>query len=292
MWIFFAFVSAFFAGVTSILTKVGAKNINSNLATAVRTAVVFVFAWLLAGLRGTVVGIFEIDAKSAVFIVLSGLASGASLLCYFKALKIGDANKVAPIDKSSTVMTMLLAAIFLGEGITLLKGVCMVLIALGTYLMIDFNKSNKSEPSAERKDSWIFWAFLSAFFAAATSILAKIGITDIDSDLGTAIRTSVVLVLTWAVVFYTGGTSDFGKIMGKSVFFLTLSGVATGLSWFAYYRALQTGPASVVVPIDKLSILVTVLFSRIVLGERLSKKAAVGLALLVAGTLLLVKSAA
>ena len=292
MWMIFAFVSAIFAGLTAILSKVGVKDINSNLATAVRTAVVFVFAWLLAGVRGTVGGVFGIDAKSAVFLVLSGLATGASWLCYFKALQKGDANKVAPIDKSSTVMTMLLAALFLGEGITPVKGVCMVMIAVGTYLMIDLHKSNKSEPSDERRDGWILWAFLSALFAAATSILAKIGITNIDSDLGTAIRTSVVLVMAWAVVFYTGGKSDLGKIKGKNLFFLTVSGGATGLSWFAYYRALQTGPASVVVPIDKLSILVTVLFSRIVLGERLSKKAAVGLAVLVAGTLLLVKSAA
>ena len=292
MWMIFAFASAFFAGITAILSKVGVKNINSNLATAVRTTVVFMFAWLLAAVRGTLCGIADINAKTAVFLVLSGLATGASWLCYFKALQSGDANKVAPIDKSSTVMSMLLAAICLGEGITPIKAVCMFLIALGTYLMIDIHKPSEKNGGEDKNYGWIVWALLSAVFAAATSILAKIGIAGIDSDLGTAIRTTVVLVMAWIVVAASGGMSDMGKIKDKNLFFLTISGAATGLSWFAYYRALQTGPASVVVPIDKLSILVTVAFSRIVLGEKLTKRAAVGLAALVFGTLLLVLRAA
>lgn len=284
MWIIFAILSAFFAGVTAILSKVGIRDVNSNLGTAIRTIIVFLFAWLMVFVAGVQGGMTSISTKTLVFLVLSGFATGASWLCYFRALKYGDVNKVAPIDKSSTILTMILAFLFLHEGITLLKAVCMVLIGGGTYMMIE--KHNLPEIRNEKSD-WLLWAILSAVFAALTSILGKIGISDIDSTLGTAIRTFVVLIMAWVVVFVSKSQGDMKNITGKTLGFLVLSGVTTGLSWLCYYKALQDGPASVVVPIDKLSILVTVAFSYVVLKEKLTKKAFFGLALLVLGTLLL-----
>lgn len=284
MWIIFAILSAFFAGVTAILSKVGIRDVNSNLGTAIRTIIVFLFAWLMVFVAGVQGGMTSISTKTLVFLVLSGFATGVSWLCYFRALKYGDVNKVAPIDKSSTILTMILAFLFLHEGITLLKAVCMVLIGGGTYMMIE--KHDLPEIRNEKSD-WLLWAILSAVFAALTSILGKIGISDIDSTLGTAIRTFVVLIMAWVVVFVSKSQGDMKNITGKTLGFLVLSGVTTGLSWLCYYKALQDGPASVVVPIDKLSILVTVAFSYVVLKEKLTKKAFFGLALLVLGTLLL-----
>lgn len=284
MWIIFAILSAFFAGVTAILSKVGIRDVNSNLGTAIRTIIVFLFAWLMVFVAGVQGGMTSISTKTLVFLVLSGFATGASWLCYFRSLKYGDVNKVAPIDKSSTILTMILAFLFLHEGITLLKAVCMVLIGGGTYLMIE--KHDSPEIRNEKSD-WLLWAILSAVFAALTSILGKIGISDVDSTLGTAIRTFVVLIMAWVVVFVSKSQGDMKNITGKTLGFLVLSGVTTGLSWLCYYKALQDGPASVVVPIDKLSILVTVAFSYVVLKEKLTKKAFFGMALLVLGTLLL-----
>ena len=284
MWIIFAVLSAFFAGITAILSKVGIKDTDSNPGTAIRTVVVFVFAWIMVFVVGAQGGISSISAKTLVFLILSGFATGASWLCYFRALKYGDVNKVAPIDKSSTILTMLLAFIFLHEEITWLKAVCIVLIGCGTYMMIEKRTANKNLPE---KSNWLIWAVLSAVFAALTSVLGKIGISDIDSNLGTAIRTFVVLIMAWVVVFVTKSRTDMSGIKPKTLVFLVLSGVTTGLSWLCYYKALQDGPASVVVPIDKLSILVTIIFSYTVLKEKLTKKSLCGLILLVGGTLLL-----
>lgn len=284
MWVIFALLSAFFAGITAVLSKVGIKNVNSDLGTAIRTIVVFVFAWLMVFVVGAWSGIMSITSKTLIFLVLSGLATGASWLCYFKALRLGDVNKVASIDKSSTVLTMILAFIFLGEKITILKGVCIILIGLGTYMMIE---KRESDEKTGKNTEWLVWAILSAVFAALTSVLGKIGISDIDSTLGTAIRTFVVLIMAWIVVCVSKSQSGIKNITLRTLVFLVLSGIATGLSWLCYYKALQDGQASVVVPIDKLSILVTIAFSYIVLGERLTKKSFCGLALLVCGTLLL-----
>ena len=284
MWLIFAVLSAFFAGVTAVLSKVGIQNVNSNLGTAIRTVVVFVFAWLMVFVAGAQSGITQIGTKTLVFLILSGLATGASWLCYFRALKYGDVNKVAPIDKSSTILTMLLAFLFLHEPLTWLKVVCVVLIGAGTYMMIE--KRDIKEGASSQSD-WLVWAVLSAVFAALTSILGKIGISDVDSTLGTAIRTFVVLIMAWLVVLITKSGGNTKTITAKDFVFLVLSGITTGLSWLCYYRALQSGPASVVVPIDKLSILVTVAFSCTVLKERLTKKLLCGLILLVIGTLLL-----
>ena len=286
MWIMFAFGSALFAGLTAILAKCGIRNTDSNVATALRTIVVLVFSWLMVFVTGAQSGMNSISMKTMVFLVLSGVATGASWLCYFKALQLGNVNKVTPIDKSSMVLTMFLAFVLLGEDLTWMKAVAMVCIGIGTYMMIQ--KKQTEEKKEDKK--WLLYAIGSAVFASLTSILGKIGISDINSNLGTAIRTIVVLIMAWIVVFVTGKRHTIKDIEKKSWIFLVLSGVATGGSWLCYYRALQTGPASVVVPIDKLSILVTIAFSYIVFREKLTAKAGIGLALIVAGTLLLLQS--
>ena len=380
MWVVFAFGSALFAGLTSILAKVGIRGTDTDVATALRTVVVLVFSWFMAWVTGSITGLEAVSGRTWLFLGLSGLATGASWLCYFRALQMGDVNKVTPIDKSSTVLTMLLAALVLGEGITLLKAVSMLLIGGGAFLMIqrkaapalaagagvqpspaaqgavnarDVPSAQAAAPaqnmavgqtviaaqfaesaqaaapaqnmaagqtviatqtvapaqaaapaqnmvgaqnpspaqtvaqSRSHSPAWLLYALGSAVFASLTSILGKIGIEGINATLGTAVRTGVVLVMAWCIVFLRGKQGDVRRIHKTSYLFLALSGIATGASWLCYYRALQTGPASVVVPIDKLSILVSIAFSRSVFGERLTLKAGVGLALLVAGTLLL-----
>ena len=283
MWVLFALLSALFAGVTSILAKCGIRKTDSTVATAIRTAVVLIFSWLMVFVVGSQGTIPAIGGRTLLFLVLSGLATGASWLCYFKALQLGDVNKVVPIDKSSTVLTIILAAIFLQEGVSLPKGIGVVLIAVGTFLMIEKKQSSGETKSA----AWLWYALGSAVFASLTAILGKIGISGIESNLGTAIRTAVVLVMSWVMVFVTGKQGELKAIPQNELGFICLSGLATGGSWLCYYRALQDGPASVVVPIDKLSILVTVLFSYLVFHEKLTKKSALGLAGIVAGTLLM-----
>lgn len=283
MWTGFAFASAFFAGVTSILAKCGIKKTDSTVATAVRTIVVLIFSWIMVFLAGGPDGVEYVEQKTWVFLILSGLATGASWLCYFKALQMGDVNKVVPIDKSSTVLTILLAVVFLHETVTGIKMIAVVLIGVGTYLMIQKKKTSGAQTAAG--SAWLVYACLSALFASLTSILGKVGIEGVESNLGTAIRTSVVLVMSWVVVFVTGKQGTLRDISGRELVFICLSGLATGASWLCYYKALQDGPASVVVPIDKLSILVTILFSYVVFHEKLSKKAFAGLVMIVAGTL-------
>ena len=285
MWIVYAAGSSFFAGITSILAKCGIKKTDSNVATAIRTVVVLVFSWLLVFLTDAWAGIGEISGRTMLFLVLSGLATGASWLCYFRALQTGDINKVVPIDKSSTVLTILLAFIFLHEGVTPAKLAAVFLIGAGTMLMI--SRKETEAGGSRSRGSWIIFAFLSAVFASLTAILGKIGITDVDSNLGTAIRTTVVLVMAWIMVFVTGRQHEIKKIEKRELFFIVLSGLATGASWLCYYRALQDGAASVVVPIDKLSILVTMAVSWIVFHEKLSRKAGVGVVLITLGTVML-----
>lgn len=280
LWLFFAFGSALFAGLTAVLAKIGIENVNSTLATAVRTAVVLVFSWLMVFIVGSQDGIGSISARTLLFLVLSGLATGASWLCYFRALQLGDVNKVAPIDKSSTVLTILLAFILLGEPISLPQVAGVVCIGAGTLMMI----ARTQEGGAVKSSRWLIYALLSAVFASLTSIFGKIGVEDVESNLGTAIRTVVVLVMAWLMVFITGEQKGIRLISRRSWLFLILSGLATGASWLCYYRALQDGPASVVVPIDKLSILVTIIFSGVVLKEKLTRRAAAGLVLILIGT--------
>lgn len=334
MWILYSCGSAVFAGVTSILAKCGIRKTNSNVATAIRTIVVLLFSWIMVFVTGAQNGLADLTPKTLLFLALSGLATGASWLCYFRALQLGDVSRVAPVDKSSIILTILLAFVIFHETVSLFKVLGMVMIGAGTFLMIQRAKipvsNHRTNPlrstAAGRKDSepqsvtanrrtpesqtttadhkasepqiastsavhashrWLFYAVLSAVFASLTSILAKIGITGIDSNLGTAIRTCVVLVMAWVVVFATKKQDALRTIPHSELLFICLSGLATGASWLCYYRALQDGPASIVVPIDKLSILVTVAFSCVFLHERLSKRGAAGLALVTAGTLLM-----
>lgn len=284
MWIILAFGSALFAGLTAILAKCGIQKTDSDAATAIRTIVVLLFSWLMVWIVGSAPTITTLSVKTWVFLILSGLATGASWLCYFRALQLGDVNKVVPIDKSSTILTILLALLFLGEPISWLKGLAILLIGAGTFLIIEKKAVSGEKPE---KKSWLLYAVLSAVFASLTSILGKIGIDGVESNLGTAIRTGVVLIMAWLLVFIKGKQHTLREIPQKELGFLCLSGLATGGSWLCYYKALQSGLASVVVPIDKLSILVSIGFSALVFGERLSKKAALGLALIVGGTLLM-----
>ena len=285
MWLIYAFGSAFFAGITSILAKVGVKDVDSHVATAIRTIIVLIFSWIMVFVIGSQSTIVNIDGKTFLFLILSGLSTGGSWLCYFKALQLGDVNKVVPIDKSSTILTMVLAFIFLNEKITINMIIGMIGIAVGTYLMIQ--KKQGVEKIVKGK-AWLIYALLSALFASLTSILGKFGVENIESNLGTAIRTIVVLIMAWILVFATKKQRDIRKIDKMSLIFIVLSGIATGASWLCYYRALQEGLASIVVPIDKLSILVTILFAYIFLKEKLSKKSILGLILIVTGTLLLI----
>ncbi len=281
MWIIAAIFSAFFAGVTAILSKCGIKNTNSDVATAVRTSVVLVMAWLIVFITGAYTEITSISARSWIFLVLSGLATGASWICYFKALSLGEVSKVAAVDKSSAILSVLFAIIIFPDERNLwwLKLIFLAVIAVGTYLMIDIKKGE-----GKTRAAWLVFAVLSAVFAAATSLLANAGIDNVDSNLATAIRTAVVLVLAWLIVFCRKEARYVKEISGKELLFLILSGLATGASWLCYYYAIQQGQVSVVVPIDRLSILVTVIFSLIVFKEKLSVKAWIGLALLTAGT--------
>ena len=287
MWILYAFGSALFAGATSILAKIGIEEVDSHLATALRTIVVLVFSWLMVFIVGSQNQLTAISIKSYVFLILSGMATGASWLCYFKALQLGDVNKVVPIDKSSTILTMILAFVFLKEDITIPMVIGMIAIGIGTYLMIQ----KKEEEQKEVKNKiWLIYAVLSAVFASLTSILAKVGIENVESNLGTAIRTIVVLIMAWIIVFLQKKHGQVKNISKKSFVFIGLSGIATGASWICYYKALHDGLASIVVPIDKLSILVTVAFAYIFLREKLSRSSMVGLILITVGTLsLLIK---
>ena len=276
VWLIYALISSFFAGITSVLAKCGINKTDSTIATALRTIAVCIFSWLLVN------NITYIETKTLVFLILSGLSTGSSWLCYYKALQLGDINKVVPIDKSSIVLTIILASLFLNEGVSLIKLLSIILIGLGTLLMID--KKDNTNTSSNKE--WLIYALLSALFASLTSIFGKVGITNIDSNYGSAIRTTVVLIMSWVMVLITGKSSKL-KVDKKEIIFIVLSGFATGISWLAYYKALQVGPLSIIAPIDKLSILVTIIFSYFVFKEKLSFKALVGLLLIIIGTLLL-----
>ena len=285
IWISAAILSAVFAGLTSILAKCGIKKTDSDLATALRTIVVLIFSWVMVLVVGSLHTITEIQPKAFIFLILSGLATGASWICYFKALSVGDINKVVSIDKSSTVLTVLLAIICFGETSNLvMKLIATAILAVGIFLMVEKKKREEKQESK----TWMLYAVFAAVFAALTSILAKMGISGVESNLGTAIRTGVVLIMAWVIVFARGKQVQLKSIDKKELLFIGLSGIATGASWLCYYYAIQNGEVSVVVPIDKLSIIVTVIFSYFVFKEKLSKKAFAGLCLMVVGTLLMV----
>jgi len=284
VWILAAALSAVFAALTAILSKCGVKNCNSDVATAVRTSVVLVFSWIIVFITGAYKTVSDINLKSLIFILLSGAATGASWICYFKALSLGEVSKVAAVDKSSVILSVLFAIIIFPEERNLwyVKLICLAAIGLGTFLMTDIKRGDDKS-----KFVWLIFALLSAVFAAATSILAKIGIENVDSNSATAIRTCVVLIMAWLIVFCRKETKFIKTLGGKNIVFLVLSGIATGMSWLCYYYAIKNGQVSVVVPIDKLSILITVIFSLIVFKEKLSAKSWIGLSLLTAGTILM-----
>ena len=282
MWLIMAVLSAVFAGVTSILAKYGIQNTDSDIATALRTIVVWVFAWAMVFIVGSAGTLPSLDPRSLLFLVLSGLATGASWICYFKALSRGEASRVAAIDKSSTVLSVLLAIIFLQETSHLAVKLLGTLL-LGTGIFLMAGKPEKAaDPSGQK--SWRVYAVLSAVFAALTSILAKIGITGVESNLGTAIRTGVVLIMAWVLVFVKGKQTQLFHIKRRELLYIALSGLATGASWLCYYYAIQNGVVSVVVPIDKMSLAVTVLLSCWVFGEKLNRKSRLGLGLMLLGT--------
>lgn len=284
MWLLMAVLSSIFAGLTAILAKCGIKHTDSDVATAVRTVVVLIFSWIMVFVVGSAGTISQIEPRSLLFLILSGLATGMSWICYFKALSMADINKVVPIDKSSTILTVLLAiAIFRETNHLAVKLIGVALIGLGVFFMIE----KKDTAATEQKKGWYIYAVLSAVFAALTSILAKVGISGVESNLGTAIRTCVVLVMAWIIVFARGKHTQVKSIDRRELMFINLSGLATGASWLCYYYAIQNGVVSVVVPIDKLSIVVTIAFSYIFFGEKLKKRSAAGLGLMVAGTLLM-----
>ena len=285
MWMLFAFGSALFAGLTAILAKCGVRQTDSTVATAIRTVVVLAFSWVMVFLTGAQSGLEAVGGRTLLFLVLSGLATGASWLCYFRALQLGDVNKVTPVDKSSTVLTVLLAFVLLREPISIFKAVGLVCVGVGTCLMIE----KKGGGGTASSGLWLPYALGSAVFASLTAILGKLGVVGVDSNLATAIRTGVVLLMAWGMVFAAGKTAALRAVPRGELGFICLSGVATGASWLCYYRALQDGPASVVVPIDKLSVLVTVAFSALFFHERLSRRGALGLALLTGGTLIMLR---
>lgn len=284
MWILFALGSAFFAGLTSVVAKCGIKKTDSTVATAIRTGVVLICSAVMVTIVGSWGGITNVDTKSRIFLVLSGIATGASWLCYFKAISIGDVNKVVPLDKSSTVLAAVIAVIFLGESVTAPKITGLIAVAVGTYMMI-----GKKDGAGEKKRGlgWFFYGSLSAVFAALTSVLAKVGIENVESNFATTVRTAVVLVMAWLTVLVTGKGKLVKETTKKELLFIVISGILTGASWLCYYRALQLGEVSVVVPIDKLSILVSVAFSYIVFKEKLTLKSFMGLMIIVVGTLCL-----
>lgn len=282
-WIVAAFASALFAGVVAILSKLGVRSTDSDVATALRTVVVTVFAWAAASIAGSLGTLPSLTATNWLFLILSGAATGASWLAYFKALSLGDVNKVTPIDKSSAVLASLLAIVLFGETANLpIKLACIAVILIGTFMMIE-----RKDVKAKSKTGWLLFAVLAAVFAALTSVLGKIGIDGVESNLGTAIRTTVVLIMAWGIVLGRGKASLVSRTDKHELVFLALSGVATGASWLLYYYAIQTGIVSVVVQIDKLSVLFSIAFARIVLGEHLTRKSALGLALLICGTLIM-----
>lgn len=282
LWLVMAVLSALFAGLTTVLIKCGIRKTDSDVATALRTIVVWIFSWMMVAIVGSAETITQIRTKSFVFLILSGLATGASWICYFKALSVGDINKVVPVDKSGTILSVLLAIILFGETKNVpIKLMATAMLAVGVFLMIE----KRHTENKDTRGIWFPYAVGSAVFAALTSILAKVGIDGVESNLGTAIRTGIVLIMAWAIVFAKGKQKQLKSIDRKELVFIALSGLATGASWLCFYYALQNGIVSVVVPIDKMSILVSIVFSYIFFHEKLSKKAAIGLLIMICGTL-------
>lgn len=289
MSIILALLAALFASFTAILAKIGIEKVDSNLATAVRTVVVVIMAYLMVAITGQTDSIFNISMKSYIFLILSGLTTGMSWLCFFKAIQIGDVSKVVPIDKASVVLTILLSFIILGEPATAFVVSGGIIISIGTFVLIGKEKKNdRKKKKGFNTKSYIFLAVLSAVFAALTNILAKIGIEDVDSNVATFIRTVVIILFAWGIVFFQGTFKELKNISKKSYLFLLLSGAATGLSWLCYFAALALGKVSIVNPIDKFSVVLTMVLSFIILKEKPTKNTIAGAILITIGTALLI----
>lgn len=286
MWILFAFISSFFAGITSVLSKIGISNVPSHLATAIRTTVVVIFSWLLVLISNTYIPVSEIPNKTLWFLLLSGICTGISWILYFYSIQIGEVNKVAAVDKLSTILTILLAFLLFQETVTIKTLFAIPILLYGTWLMTGF--SSLKELTNTSNYRWFFYSFGSAFFASLTAIFGKIGVSNIPSQLGTSIRTIFVLLFAWGLALFTKQQKELPSISKKSWIFLILSGITTGLSWLCYYYSLQQGLASVVVPIDKLSIVITVFFSHFILKETITRSTKIGLCFIIIGTLLLI----
>ena len=283
-WLIYAILASLFAGVNTVLAKIGLKGVNSHLATALRTVIIVIFSWSIVFTTGSYVELAHVSVRTWIFLIASGLATGASWLCFFYALKFGSVSNVSPLKKSSTVLTIILAFLILGEPARLAQLFGMVFIVVGTVLMLD----KKSDVTHEKGANWLLFGLSSAVFASLVTILGAIGIADVEANLGNAIRVVVVLVASWGMVFLTGNQKGIKNIDKRNWVFLVLSGLATGGSWLFFFRALQIGPASGVVPIDKLSILLNILFARLFLGEKQSPRRLIGLTCLLVGTLALV----
>ena len=283
MWILYAFGSALFAGLTAVLAKCGIRKTDSTVATAIRTIVVLAFSWLMVFIVGSQERLSAISEKTLLFLILSGLATGASWLCYFRALSLGNVNKVVAVDKLSTVLAVIAAFLFLQEPVSWYAWGGAVLLTAGTLLMIQ-----KKEEQKRGGGRWLLYALLSALFAALTSILGKIGVENVDSNLGTAIRTYVVLLMAWLICIVQKKVSLVRKIEKKSMRFILLSGITGGLSWLCYYYALKYGKTTAVIAVDKLSVVLTIVFARVLLKERLNKRAVLGAALLSLGVLAMI----
>lgn len=283
MWLIYAFAASFFAGITAILAKIGLTNTEVRVATAIRTSVVLIFAWFMVLVTGGLLHIPTIDIQIVYYLVISGIATGASWLCYFKALQLGDVSRVTPIDKSSTILTMILAIIFFNEHFSTLKLFAMVIIGIGIILMIHLDSSQERATNKR----WVYYAIGAAFFASLTTIFAKMGVRYMHTTLAMAIRTTVVFIMAWLMVYLNKNKYPLVEIEKHSWKYLVWSGITTGVSWFFYHEAIAEGPSSVVVPIDKLSIVITIIFSYLVLKEKVSFRTVIGLGTIVVGTMLL-----
>ncbi|MCL2572942.1 MAG: GRP family sugar transporter [Defluviitaleaceae bacterium] len=286
LWFLYALMAAIFAALTTILAKIGLKSVDSHLATAIRTMAALAFAWVIVFVFGSQGEIVYMDTRTWIFLVLSGLATGGAWLCRFRALKLENVNKVTPITKSSTILTMILAFVFLSEPLGWAMAAGMTLMGIGTWLMLELKKNRDKAKEKGTGMAWLLFAALAAIFASLTAIFGSLGVSDMDASLWTAIRTVIVAIVSWAMVFMTGGQKKIKAVNAKGWVFLILSGIATGASWIFFYHALRLGNASHVVPIDQLSIIITMAFARIFLGERFSKQSLVGLAILTIGILL------
>ena len=281
MYIIYALLASVFSGLTSVFAKTGIKNIDSLLATFLRTIVISLFLFLIVIWKENLNEIFLLDKKTILFLILSGISNTLLWICYFKALDLGTVSKVTPVDKTSIVLTLILSSLFLNEKITTIKIISIVLILSGTFLTI------KKESKGSKDNKWIIYAILTAVFTSTTTVLSKIGIESTNTTLITFLRTIVVLIILTTITLFKKKYKSIKDIEKRSWLFIILSGLSTSLSWLFYFKALALGEASIVFPIEKLSLVVSILISIIFLKEKVNKKQIIGIIIIVIGTSLL-----